>query len=180
MKVLFFSLALSLSFGLKSQINYVNGYVVTLEGDTLKGEIKVNPKKDYDKFKRAGFKSKDGAQKNYKPNKIKAYGVEGRNFISWKLDDEDVFLERLTDGHITLLKAAFEAIVMNETNHVYEYYLLIEGEKKLQDINVKKFSKQLTKIMEGSESIAEKYEDGKELNESSAIEVINQFNRTKN
>ena len=86
MKKTFFSLtiavvAMVIAFNSKAvaQVKYFPGYVIMLNGDTVKGEIKKNLKKEFDNFTKAAYRKKDGGEiKTFAPNKIKEYFVLGK------------------------------------------------------------------------------------------------------
>lgn len=164
---------------LQSQITFVKGYMINDKGDTLKGELKINPKKEQDNFNKVFFKDPSGIQKNYKPNKVKGYGFDNRHFVSMELDGEPKFYQRLTDGAIVLYKVAFEILGANETTYDFDYFLFKDGDKKLTDVKQGKFKKQLQEWMTGSAGFANDFQDEKKFNEASAIEVINKYNDWK-
>lgn len=162
-----------------SQVTFVKGYLINEKGDTLHGEVKINPKKEHDNHNKVFFKDASGTQKNYKPNKVKGYGYDNNHYVSITQDDEAKFYKRLTNGNIILYKAAFEVVVMNETSYDYEYYLFRDGDKKLTEVKPSKFKKQLQEWMSGAAAFASDYQEEKKFNESSAVEVINKYNDWK-
>ena len=164
---------------LKAQLTMVPGYMISAKGDTLKGEVKINPKKDIDNFSKVFFKDASGVQKNYKPAKVKGYGFANRHFVSITEKDESMFCERLTEGAIILYKSAFEASSAGETTKELIWYLFKEGDKKLTEVKETKFRKQIMEWMSGSAGLANDYEDGKTFNEGAAIEVIKKYNSWK-
>lgn len=180
MKNSFLILATLFSFSItRAQLTMVPGYMISGKGDTLKGEVKINPKKDIDNFSKVFFKDASGVQKNYKPAKVKGYGFSNRHFVSITEKDESMFCERLTDGAIILYKSAFEASSAGETTKELIWYLFKEGDKKLTEVKETKFRKQIMEWMSGSAGLANDYEDGKTFNESAAIEIINKYNSWK-
>jgi hypothetical protein len=164
---------------IQSQIKFVPGYLISDKGDTLKGEVKVNPKKEQDLYLKVMFKDPSGAQKNWKPAKIKGYGFENRHFISVKNNDEDMFFECLAVGYITLYRAAFEVVVMNESKFDFEYYVFKEGDKKYTEVKENKFKKQMLDWMKDNTEFINDFKDEKKFNAEAAIESINQFNAWK-
>jgi hypothetical protein len=172
-------LALLMPFGLWSQIKFVPGYLINDKGDTLKGEVKVNPKKEHDLYLKVMFKDASGAQKNWKPAKVKGYGFDGRHFISVKNNDEDMFFQRLTDGYIVLYKAAFEVIVMNDTSFDFEYYVMREGDTKHTEVKENKFKKQMSEWMKDNTEFITEFKDEKKFNAEAAADVINRYNAWK-
>ena len=166
-------------FFFKAQVTFVKGYMINDKGDTLKGEVKVNPKKEYENHNKVFFKDASGVQKNYKPNKVKGYGYDNNHYITLTQDDETKFYKRLTTGDITLYKVAFEISNMNETTYDYDYFLFREGDKKLTTVKQGKFKKQIQEWMSGSSGFANDFKDGKEFDFESAINVITKYNEWK-
>lgn len=165
---------------LVAQITFVKGYVVNEKGDTLHGEVKTNPKKEYEGYARVTFKDASGAQKNYKPAKVKGYGFENNHFISWGKEDEALFYKRLANGPIFLYKSAFEVVAMNKSTWEFDYFLFKDGDKKLTDAKIGKFGKQLKEWMKDAQEYAEYYkENSKDIDEASAIEAINKYNESR-
>lgn len=163
----------------KAQITYVKGYMVPLKGDTMKGEVKVNPKKEQDNYSKLGFKDASGGQKNYKPEKVKAYGYGDKHYVSFTVDNETKYYRRLCDGFIKFYKVAFEINSANETTYDYDYFIMKEGDKKLTNVKQNKFKKQMQEWMAGNPEIANEYQEAKEFNEQSAVNVINKYNDWK-
>lgn len=162
-----------------SQVTFVKGYLINEKGDTLHGEIKVNPKKEHENHQKVFFKDASGTQKNYKPNKVKGYGYDNNNYVSITQNDEAMFYKRLTNGDIMLFKSAFEVVNMNASSFDYEYYLFRNGDKKLTEVKPSKFKKQLQEWMSGAAAFADEYEESKKFNEESAIVAINKYNEWK-
>lgn len=184
MKTHFFNVPLSVfmlcGFSLSAQVTFVKGYLINEKGDSLKGELKINPKKEHELYNKVFLKEESGVQKNYKPNKVKGYGFEGKHFVSMELDGEPKFYQRLTSGYIILYKVAFEVAGGTETTYDYDYFLFREGDKKLTDVKQNKFKKQLQEWMSGAAGFANDFEDdSKKFNEASAVEVINKYNDWK-
>ncbi len=56
MKNTFIAVLLNLlTYSLTSQIAFVKGYIVNEKGDTVKGEVKINPKKEQDNYSKVFF-----------------------------------------------------------------------------------------------------------------------------
>lgn len=162
-----------------AQITFVKAYLITEKGDTLQGEVKINPKKEHENYTKVFFKDASGVQKNYKPNKVKGYGYDGNHFVAIDQNDEVKFYKRMTTGAIILYKSAFEAVVMNASTYDFEYYLYKEGDKKLTEVKEGKFKKQLQDWMKDNPELADDYKDEKKLNIESAVEIINKYNEWK-
>ncbi|MCA6436052.1 MAG: hypothetical protein IM600_14095 [Bacteroidetes bacterium] len=160
----------------KSQISFVKGYLLNEKGDTLKGEIKINPKKEHDNNNKVFFKDEQGIQKNYKPNKVKGYGYNNNHYASMDCDGELKFYKVIAKGEISMFKMFFEEVNMNETNYVADYFLMKEGDKKMTDVKPSKLKKQLQEMMSGAASYASEYKGEKDIDEASAAQVINAYN----
>ena len=92
-------LAVITAFGSKSfaQAKYFPGYVIMLNGDSLKGELKKNPKREFDNFAKASFRKKEGAEiKAYTAAKIKEYCVDGTIYVSRNVEGEQVFIRLIS------------------------------------------------------------------------------------
>ncbi len=175
-------LAFFLSFitiSTNAQITFVKGYIVNEKGDTVKGEVKINPKKEQDNYNKVFFKDEGGMQKNYKPNKVKAYGFDKQNYIAMDYEGELKFYKAIVRGEISLYKMMFEVTNMNATSYDGEYYIVRNDDKKMTTVKEGKFKRQLQEMMSGAAGYANDYEDEKKLNEEKAAEVINKYNNRK-
>lgn len=119
---LFFLLSFfSFTFNVNAQKGYQPGYVITLEGDTLKGHVKDRAYEPTGKlYKSIRFKSDDFFfKKRFKPNKIKGYGYENTNFVSLPLREESVFF----NTKYTLDPSADrQFLIVAERNEKLNYY----------------------------------------------------------
>jgi len=162
-----------------AQGNFVKAYMINAKGDTVRGEVKINPKKEFDHYFKITFKDEAGAQKNYKPAKIKGFGFDNKNFIAYGEDEDAMFYERLTDGAIILYKSCFLSVHMNQEMREAAYYLYRPGDKKMTDVREDKFKKQIQEWMSGAAGFAGEYTEEKKFNVESAIAVINKYNDWK-
>jgi hypothetical protein len=179
---LYLSLAGSVVFSQQpppQQPYFTPGYIVTTKGDTIKGEVKVNTKNEFEVYEKIAFKDPSGAQKNYKPAKIKAYGFNGQHYVSMTSDGEPRFYQLLVKGDISLYKMIFEAMRMNELSYDAEYYIAKPDSKKLVVVKENKFKKQITEWMKDNPELLNDYEDAKEFDQEKAMALINQYNSWK-
>lgn len=163
-----------------SQQTYVKGYLVTDKGDTLKGEIKTNPKKEPELYTKVFFKDANGMQKTYKPEKTKGYGFGSRRFVAVTADGEGRYFEILVQGTIGLYKTSVEATKMNETVFETLYYLSRAGDTSPTPVKENKFKKQLQELMKDNPDIAASYSEEKKFDPEKAAEVIQNYNNWKN
>jgi len=141
-----------------AQLNFYEGFIVTLNDDTLRGEIKANPKKELSLFTKVMFKDKDGFTKTYKADKIKAFSyfnIEKRKwhqFISIT-DTEPKFYKLAISHPVQIYEYQFEDMKFGEFFTAKEYYLL-KGEKFVE-LKSKKFKKQLTEYIDNPDILSE-------------------------
>lgn len=167
------------SFSVTSQIAFVKGYIVNEKGDTIKGEVKINPKKEQDNYSKVFFKEESGTQKNYKANKVKAYGFDNQNYVAMDYDGELKFYRVLASGSINFYKMMFEITNMNATSYDGEYFISHGENKKLISVKEGKFKKQMTELMKDNTEFISAFEDEKTFNFEKAAEVIKQYNAWK-
>lgn len=115
----------------KAELVWKQGYVLLNSGDTLKGEIKYNTKKELPLFSKVTLKNAEGVQKNYKPEDVKEFAYEGVRFLSRTMDKEPVFLKLVAEGQINLFEWQFEVYHGDETQVEKDFYIeKANGESK--------------------------------------------------
>ena len=117
-----------------------------MAGDTLKGVIKMNPKKVYENFSKISYCKKEGSDvKVFKPQKVSGYMVDSIKFDVKKIDDDLMFARRLSADTASQMvyevQTQYES--MNEIRYSSEYYF----EKKNKELEAVK-SKKAIKIIE--------------------------------
>ena len=161
---------------LHAQITFVKGYMINDKGDTLKGEIKMNPKKDFDLYAKVFFKDESGVKKNHKPDKVKGYGFENKHFVSAKYEGEMMFYKVLCNGKIMLYEMMYEMQQMNDIVHKSEYYIANNGDTEFAKLKQNKFKKQLSEYMKDNSELIENADDDKKFEIEKVTELINQYN----
>ena len=160
-----------------AQVTFTPGYVLLNTGDTIKGEIKNNPKKQFDLFSKVMVKITEEQKKSYKADKVKMYVFGETTFISKQMDGEMVFMRRLSEGAIDLYEFQYEWInSKNETEIRSEYYLEKEGHAELVRIKSGRFRKQVAEIMSDNGEIVKEIEEKKYEVENIA-EVVDNYNK---
>jgi hypothetical protein len=162
-----------------AQTTFVKGYIVNEKGDTVRGEAKVNPKKEIDSYNKIFFKEPSGVQKNYKPNKISAYGVGAEHFRSMDSEGEKKFYKVLATGDINFFKLGYEGLRMNEVVFETEYYISDKDSQELVLVKEGKFKKQMTERMKDNPEFINTYGDDKKFDPEKATEIITQYNSWK-
>jgi hypothetical protein len=161
---------------LSAQVKYFKGYVLMLNGDTLKGELKKNMKKEFDNFTRASFRKAEGGEiKTFRADKIKEYSVDGVVFVSRNIDGEQVFVKRLSQGSVNLYEAQIEVLQMNELKVKSDYYME-KSAGEFVKIKSGKFKKQITDVMGDNEEIVKGLEENK-FDYDNIVELFDAYNK---
>jgi hypothetical protein len=147
-----------------------------MAGDTLKGEIKTNPKKEFDSYNKVFFKDATGVQKNYKPDKVKGYGFENKHFIASIYDGELMFYKVLSRGNVMLFEMMYEMQQMNDIIYRTEYYIAKKDDPEYAKLKENKYKKQLGELMKDYPDILASADDDKKFEIGKVIELVNQYN----
>lgn len=159
------------------QLKYVKGYVIQLKGDTLKGEIEINPKKTADAYRKIKIRAGAGLPiKNFSADKINGYATDSAVFIAKKIDDEPQFVKQLRMGKINLYEGRTEMMQNNKITLEPDFF--IEKDEKMISIQDKpnKFKKQMTSLMADNADIVKAIEEDK-YNYSNLIELFEEYNK---
>jgi len=161
----------------QGQSTYFPGYAIMLNGDTLKGDVKMNPKKDLDLFSKVSIKKGSEAPKVFKANKVKEYMVDGVVFVSRNIDGEQMFIKRISTGAVNLYISKMEVMQMNEIKEKTDYYMEKAGETGPVKIKSSKFKKQVADAMADNEEIVKGLEE-KKYDYDNIVEVFDEYNKS--
>ena len=134
-----------------------------------------------DIYTKVAFRDEKGIQKNYKPEKVLAYGFKDRNFTKMSYGSDDMYYEVICRGEITFYKLVFEALYANRVEFETEYFIQRTGSKKIQSFKVSKFKKVMTEWMADYPEPINAYHDAedKKFDEAAAKKVIQDYNAHK-
>lgn len=128
--------------------SYSPGYYLNLKGDTVKGEIQNNMDRESDYSNSFFFKNKGGTKgMEINSKKAKAYGFDGKNYTTLKMDDKDVYIKYLEQGRLNLFEYKYFS-----GDAVLAVYFIVDsrageddktGVNQLIQLNEKSFKKQL-------------------------------------
>lgn len=169
-------LALFIPFISFSQQTLVKGYIVQLNGDTVRGDIKVNPKKEFEMYSKIAFIEPNGMQRMYKADKIKSYAYDGKVFVAVKNDGESMFYKTLSNGAINLYETQYEVLLMNDLKVKNDYFMKKSGSDEYVKIKHGRFKKQLAEEMSDNSKLVKELEENKKLELENMVEVFNQYN----
>ncbi len=116
--IIFLLITLNVTINIFAQNNFLPGYVVTFDNDTIEGFVeKSNARRMYS---HCNFKRKENIIK-YSPNQIKAYSFSnGKSYISQIVDSS--FVEALVLGTISLYRYGSSFIVQkDDQKHTLTY-----------------------------------------------------------
>lgn len=173
-------IAMLLCAGLRAEFVFKKGYVITNAGDTVRGDVKINTKKELDLFKRVMLKLGETESKSYAPSKIKEYGYEDQRFVSRMIDGEQAFVRVLSSGNINLYEHQFEYYHGNDVLVDSEYFIEksenASTSNEPKKVKAARFHKVMTDLVgEDSEFAKTKLED-KKYETSQMIEAVQEYN----
>lgn len=143
---------------------FEDAYVVTLKGDTIKGQIKMPKTKKVELFQKISFKDKTNKIRLYTPDKINGYGHNNYYFISAFHNNKSCYFKVLSKGKASLFQTTFEVVEEGIANEVEEFCVMEEksdGEFKV--IDEKGVKKQLKDIFKSNKPLVQKINDQKEI-----------------
>lgn len=163
----------------KADLVWKSGYVILNSGDTVKGDIKYNTKKELSLFSKVTLKNADNVQKNYKPDDIREFCYEETHFLTRTMDKELVFLKLVSAGEINLFEWQYEMYHGDETVVEKDFYVEKVGsdEKEPQKLKGNKFKKTVSDLMSDNTDIVSRVEnDDKKYEIAEMQSVIEEYN----
>ena len=162
---------------LHAEMVWKTGYVILNSGDSIKGDIKVNTKKELTLFQKVYFKQGESS-KTYKPEQVKEYGYENERFLARKIDGEMQFLKVLSYGHIILYEWQYELQRGAEVIVEKEYYIeKNDGSAKIEKTKPGKFKKNVAEYMaDHTELVARVQKEDKKYEIGDMQNIIAEYN----
>lgn len=163
----------------KAEYVWKPGYVILNSGDTVKGEIKYNTKKELSMFSKVSLKNAENVQKNYKPDDIKEYCYDNVHFVTRTMDKELVFLKLVSGGKINLFEWQYEVYHGDQTLVEKDFYIEKIGsdEKEPKKLKGNHFKKTVSELMaDHTELVARVEADDKKYEIADMQSVIEEYN----
>jgi hypothetical protein len=162
---------------LHAELVYKTGYVVLLSGDSVKGDIRVNTKKELPLFEKVAVKIGEST-KTYKPEQVKEYGFESTHFVARKVDGEMQFLKVLSAGRINLYELQFEVQRGNDLVVDSEYYIeKNDGTSEMQKAKSGKFKKTVAELMSDNTALVSRVQgEDKKYEIPEMTQVVMEYN----
>lgn len=131
--------------GMKMAPVLAPGYYVPMKGDTVRGEIQTNLENDASYYKSFFFKAANSPKTvEMTAKKAKAYGFGDQEFITLKIDEEDVYIKYLENGRLRLMEYQYVKVIDGVEKYPSVYY--IQDTKAASDD--KNNTKELTQLPE--------------------------------
>jgi hypothetical protein len=174
-----FSLLLIFAAGTISSVHaetvYKSGYVVLNSGDSVKGDIRINTKKELPLFQKVALKQGE-TTKTYKPEQVKVYGFESTQFVARKIDGEMQFVKVISSGQVNLYEWQYEIQRGADIIIESEYFVEKNG-AELQKAKSAKFKKTVAELMaDNSELVARVQGDDKKYEIAEMKQVCDEYN----
>ncbi|MDF2453830.1 MAG: hypothetical protein K0S26_3334, partial [Bacteroidota bacterium] len=105
---------------------FEDAYVITLKGDTIKGQIKMPKSKKVELFQKISFKDKTNKVRLYTPDKINGYCHNNYYFISAYHNNKSCYFKVLSKGKASLFQTTFEVFEEGIANEIEEFCVMEE------------------------------------------------------
>ena len=163
----------------RAELVWKTGYVILNSGDTVKGEIKYNTKKELPLFTKVSLRNAENVTKNYKPDDIREYCYEETHFLTRTMDKELVFLKLVSSGNINLFEWQYEIYHGDQTQVEKDFYIekIGSAEKEPQKLKGNKFRKMVSELMSDNTELVNRVEnDNKKYEINEMQSVIEEYN----
>ena len=164
--ILLFSLQSSLIFSQakKTLDVFENAYIVTLKGDTVKGQIKIPKTKKMELFQKISFKDQANKIRLYTPDKINGYGHNNYYYISAFHNNKSCYFKVLSKGKTSLFQTGFEMVDEGVVSEILEFCAMEENsDGQFKVIDAKGIKKQLKDLFKSNKALAQKISEQKDI-----------------
>lgn len=179
---------------IKSQKKFAEGYIVTLNNDTIHGKVKN--RNNFSSCKNVIFMNDKGQEKKYKPKQISAYTINNTIYRSYKFKGillmERSFLKLIEEGEKLSLFIHYTQTTTSSgggaghpgavptgratsTQTVETYYLKKNGEAEFTRVKPLMFAKQMSTYFNDNIELSEKILN-KEYRQHDIIEIVRIYN----
>lgn len=143
-----------------------SSYIITLKGDTIKGNLKLSKLKKFEHFEKITFiDEKTKKPRPYLPHKIKEYYLNNYQYISAYHNSKPVFFKVLCKGNLTLYTYYTEVFDEGNAIEIHDYVVEVNGAAKEQFVLLesKSVKKQLKELFKNNKELVKKVNDQKEI-----------------
>lgn len=162
--LLFFQSLFVFSQAKKTPDVFEDAYIVTLKGDTVKGQIKIPKAKKMELFQKISFKDQANKIRLYTPDKINGYGHNNYYFISAFHNNKSCYFKVLSKGKTSLFMVGFDVIEEGIPREVTEFCAMEENsDGQFKVLNSSSIKKQLKDLFKSNKPLAQKISEQKEI-----------------
>lgn len=138
-------------------LDFVDGYILTNQGDTTIGQLCYINTKTNERFDRIYFLAENGSKKRIGPEKLNGFGMEGKDFEWVELGDGygKIIMQRIVEGDINMYYAWFKSEDSTPRLFAYEKTIFLQKRKQLHEVLDRKFEKNMANYFKGDEDIIE-------------------------
>lgn len=160
---------------------FEDAYIVTLKGDTVRGQIKMPKGKKAEIYQKISFKDPTNKVRLYTPDKIKGYGYANYYYISAFHNNKSCYFKVLSRGKVSLFQTGFEVMEDGIADEVNEFCVMEEkGDGQFKIVDEKGIKKQLKDLFKSNKALVQKINEQKEItfNAQTLENYFNEFNES--
>ena len=154
------------------------GYVILNSGDSVKGDVHINTKKELALFSKVQLKQGDNL-KTYKPDQVREFGYDDVKFLARKVDGDMQFLKVLSFGRVLLFELQFEMQRGNDLVVDSDYYIQKNdgSDADLSKVKSGKFKKIVADMMaDNADLVTRVQNDDKKYEINDMQKVVDEYN----
>ena len=175
LKAFFLLACVSFFSSAQAQMLWKKGYVLLNSGDTVKGEIRINPKKEFDCYSKVTVKKSEEEKKTFNPVKAKEYCFEETRFVSRLVEGEGSFVKCISIGAVNLYEHQYEWQSGNEIIYKSEFFIEKAQSKEIVRVRPGKFKKIVEEYMGDNAELLQEVKD-KKYDFEQLSEVVQTYN----
>ncbi len=144
-------------------------YILTLKGDTVRGELKLPKVNKFENYEKLFFRDKTKKIRQYLPQKIVGYGYNNYFYTSAFHNNKPCFFKVLSKGDLTLFQIAMEIEDAGNKVEVHDYSVQKNNtgkDAKATDflvLEAKGIKKQLKELFKTNKELVKKISEQKEI-----------------
>jgi len=138
-------------------LDFIDGWVKTLKGDTLKGKICYENTKTGERLDKIYFLDQANAKKRMGSEKLSSFGADNRVYDFIDIGDGFgmVVMQRVVEGDINMYYSWFKTAESTPQKNAYErgIFLKKKGKEELFEVLDRKWEKSMAGYFKGDEDI---------------------------
>jgi hypothetical protein len=160
---------------------YAPAYYVSMRGDTVRGNVQINPEDPLQFYHQFAFRIGSARKPRViNPQKAKAYGFDNRDFVMVEVDRKKLYVERLVSGRLKFYEYRFNGKINGYPAVESTYYVKDTGAddqelKEIKEVSQKFYKKVLKPYMKDQPMIWSDL-DKFNFDRKNVIQAIAEFN----